>query len=69
MGYFLRIDSSLKFLLITGFCGGFTTFSTFSAENYSLWQSGNYFILLLYLLFSIVLGIAAVFLGLEIMKR
>ncbi|UJF29284.1 fluoride efflux transporter CrcB [Kaistella sp. 97-N-M2] len=67
--YFIRIDSSLKFLLITGFCGGFTTFSTFSAENFSLWQSGNYFILGLYILLSIIVGLIAVYLGLQVAKN
>lgn len=66
--YFLKIDNQLKFLLITGFCGGFTTFSTFSAENYSLWQAGNYGILFLYLILSVVLGILAVILGLQCIK-
>lgn len=64
--YFLKIDNHLKFLLIAGFCGGFTTFSTFSAENWSLWQSGNYFILAIYILGSIVFGFLAVAAGFKI---
>ena len=64
--YFLKVNSDLKFLLITGFCGGFTTFSTFSAENVSLWQNGDYITLVLYSLLSIVIGFLAVFIGLYI---
>jgi CrcB protein len=60
---FLKVDNDLKFLLITGFCGGFTTFSAFSAENYSLFQGGNYFILTLYIALSVVVGLLSVFLG------
>ena len=67
--YFVKVDSYLKFLLVTGFCGGFTTFSAFSAENFSLWQSGNYGMLILYILLSVIVGFAAVYLGLQLVKN
>ncbi|SFH79682.1 fluoride efflux transporter CrcB [Halpernia frigidisoli] len=67
--YFLKVDNYLKFLLITGFCGGFTTFSTFSAENYSLWQNGNYYTLIFYILSSVIIGLFAVFAGFQMIKN
>jgi len=55
-----------KLFLATGICGGFTTFSALSAENVALLQTGKYFIALGYIAASIVLGIAAAWLGFKL---
>lgn len=57
------IGPQLRLLVATGFCGSFTTFSTFSFEAVALLNAGRYLAGGLYLFGSVALGVAAVMLG------
>ena len=69
LGYFLAMaiagqGSDLKrALIMTGFCGGFSTFSTFSVESFQLIQEGQYAYAVANILGSVIVCLIGVLIG------
>jgi CrcB protein len=55
--------SQLRLLVLVGFLGGYTTFSTFAFESVTLWQRGEWAMSLAYMSGSVIAGSMAVVLG------
>ena len=62
------LNADWRLALTTGLCGGFTTFSAFGYENLNLLRTGNYFYFGAYAAGSVLLGVAAVYLGVLTIK-
>ena len=54
------LPAEMRSLLMVGFLGAFTTFSTFSLDALSLWQNGHLFVALVYVLATVVLCLVAI---------
>jgi CrcB protein len=66
LGFFERhTEASLswRLFLTTGFCGGFTTFSTFAYESVTLGRTGELLLLAVYAAGSLLVGMLTAFLG------
>lgn len=70
-GFAERFDwfsADLRLFLATGFCGGFTTFSSFAYENIELLLDKDYLTFAMYSALSFVLGLAAAYAGVSLSK-
>lgn len=65
---YLAVSSETRMFIFIGILGGFTTFSTFSLENFNLFRSGEFKIALLNIVTTNILGILLVFVGFAISR-
>ncbi len=70
VAYFSKSENSFyKLLLVTGFCGGFTTYSTFSNETITLLKNNQITVAVIYIISSLLLGLLATFVGYFLMNK
>lgn len=62
------LSNNTVLFLATGFCGGFTTFSAFAYENHIFLKSGDFMTFAFYTIGSFIIGFAAVFFGIWLVK-
>ena len=61
-----NVSETNRLFWMSGFCGGFTTFSTFTYEGVQMLIENRWFVFALYTTLSIVLGLLATYLGYKI---
>ena len=54
------LPAEMRSLLMIGFLGAFTTFSTFSLDALGLWQNDHLFMALIYILATVILCLIAI---------
>lgn len=64
----INVSNEVKLLLTVGFCGGFTTFSTFSLEFIKLLESGNLYTAGIYLLLNVFFSISLCLIAYKIFR-
>ncbi|MGH1456694.1 MAG: fluoride efflux transporter CrcB [Alphaproteobacteria bacterium] len=64
----MQISPELRTMMITGFLGAFTTFSTFSLDTITLWERGDVMQAFLYIMASVMISITALFVALWLLK-
>ncbi len=64
----MQISQELRTMIITGFLGAFTTFSTFSLDTVTLWERGDMTQAFIYVIASVLVSISALFLAMWLLK-
>jgi len=62
------VNPAWRFLIPVGFVGAYSTFSTFEWEIFAQLQSGAFLIAALYVVLSLVLGLAGVWCGMTVAR-
>lgn len=62
------ISENLKYLLMAGFLGAFTTYSTFSIEAFFLLKDNGFYLMSFYIFLHLILGIGAAMAGYFLMR-